>query len=178
MYRGFQSYRHYLNAKLHGLSIRICGSREVLEQEIYAILSSRELHPAAKDSLRNESSVTSVSTTMLSDSEARDLYVKLLGVCRSVQDNLKKSRQLTGNDDSMTPGQRKAIIKITRYDFMWSPEAAFSFIIGLFPEKRKRLSPWEIQNSKLDRLYGILTKKDADRVIKRLDKIKKRNLKQ
>lgn len=85
---------------------------------------------------------------------------------------------ITGTDNDMTQGQRKAIIKLTKYDFKWSPEATFSYILGIVPDKRKRLSPWEIQNSKLQRLFGLLTKMDADRVIKRLDKIKKRNTKQ
>ena len=83
-----------------------------------------------------------------------------------------------GNDDAMTDGQRKAIIRLAKYGFNWTPEATFSFILGVVPEKRKRLSPWEIQNSKLQRLFGILSKKDADRVIKKLDRIKKRNTKQ
>lgn len=78
----------------------------------------------------------------------------------------------------MTDGQRKAIIRLSKYGFSWPPEAIFSFILYVVPEKRKRLSPWEIQNSKLQRLFGLLSKKDADRVIKRLDRIKKRNSKQ
>ena len=85
---------------------------------------------------------------------------------------------MTGTDGDMTQGQRKAIIKLTKYEFNWSPEATFSYILGIVPERRKRMSPWEIQNSKLQRLFGLLSKKDADRIIKRLDKMKKRNTKQ
>lgn len=178
MYKGFQSYRHYLNAKLHGLSVRICGGREVLDQEIYSILSHRSAKAGAQDSLHIGASTNSVSTTMLTDTEASDLYNRLLKVCKTVQANLKTSKMITGTDNDMTQGQRKAIIKLSKYDFKWSPEATFSYILGIVPDKRKRLSPWEIQNSKLQRLFGLLTKKDADRVIKRLDKMKKRNTKQ
>jgi len=177
-YRGFQSYRHYINSKLHGLSVRICGGREVLDEEIYKILNSRELKPAAQDSLSGLSGTASVSTTMLSDQEAHDLYRRLCKVASKVSANIKGAKQIIGNDDAMTDGQRKAIIRLSKYGFSWPPEAIFSFILYVVPEKRKRLSPWEIQNSKLQRLFGLLSKKDADRVIKRLDRIKKRNSKQ
>lgn len=177
-YRGFQSYRHYINSKLHGLSIRICGSREVLDTEIYRILNSRSLRPAAQDSLSKTAGASSVSTTMLSDHEAQDLYNRLCKVAAKVSANIKGAKKIIGDDDAMTDGQRKAIIRLSRYNFSWTPEATFSFILGVVPEKRKRMSPWEIQNSKLQRLFGLMSKKDADRVIKRLDRIKKRNTKQ
>ncbi len=178
MYKGYQSYRHYLNSKLHGLSVRICGGREVLDQEIYSILQRRSAKAGAQDSLHIGASTDSISTTMLTDTEASDLYNRLISTCRKVQANLKASKQLTGTDGDMTQGQRKAIIKLTKYEFNWSPEATFSYILGIVPERRKRMSPWEIQNSKLQRLFGLLSKKDADRIIKRLDKMKKRNTKQ
>lgn len=170
MYKGFQSYRHYLNSKLHALSLRICGSREVLDQEICNILGSRQEAGHAP--------VDTVSTTMLTEEEAGELYQRLCKVASKVSANIKASRKIIGNDDAMTDGQRKALIKLTKYQLSWSAEATFSYILGIVPDKRKRLSPWEIQNSKLQRLFGLLTKKDADRVIKRLDKIKKRNTKQ
>lgn len=178
MFKGFQSYRHYLNSKLHGLSIRICGGREVLDEEIYKILSGREQRCGSQDSLGRSATTQSVSTTMLTDGEANDLYNRLCKVAAKVSANIKASNQIIGTDHAMTDGQRRAIIRLSKYQFNWSPEATFSYILGIVPEKRKRLSTWEIQNSKLQRLFGLLTKKDADRVIKRLDKIKKRNTKQ
>lgn len=170
MYKGFESYRHYINSKLHGLSIRICGSRDLLDQELDKIFGSRPSADQPKDG--------TMSTTMLTDREANDLYNRLCKLAATVSANIKASKQIIGSDDFMTDPQRRAIIRLTKYDFKWSPEATFSYILGIVPEKRKRLSPWEIQNSKLQRLFGLLTKKDADRVIKRLDKIKKRNTKQ
>lgn len=77
----------------------------------------------------------------------------------------------------ITLPQRKAIIKITKYDFNWAPEATFSFILKVIPQRRKQLSNYELKNSKLNILYNLLTHKDADMIIKRLIKIKERNLK-
>ena len=88
MYKGYQSYRHYLNSKLHGLSVRICGGREVLDQEIYSILQRRSAKAGAQDSLHIGASTDSISTTMLTDTEASDLYNRLIGTCRKVQANL------------------------------------------------------------------------------------------
>jgi hypothetical protein len=77
--------------------------------------------------------------------------------------------------DKMTLPQRNKIIAITKYNFKWSPEAAFSFIAEMFPDYRKRLSLWEIENSKINKLYALLNKKDADKIIKRLEQVEKRN---
>jgi len=110
------------------------------------------------------------SVTLLTIDEAKNIYDKLL----------RTLKELKSEDKSkvMSVGQRKAIIKITKYDFEWSPEATFSFILGVLPDRRNRMSVWEVQNSKLQKLYMIMSKADADKVIKRLDKIKKRNQRQ
>jgi hypothetical protein len=169
MYKGYYSYRGYLNAKLHAVSIKICGDTTVLNDEIVKIVESR------KEKLADAPEIIEVSTKSLTDKEAANLYHKLLSTLNSVSKNVTKAKDIIGSDDSMTVGQRKAMIKITKYDFHWSPEATFSFILQVLPAKRKRLSSWEIQNSKLLKLYTLISRKEADKIIKRLDKIIKRN---
>lgn len=173
MYKGYASYRHYINAKLHALSIKICGGREVLDESIYRIIKDR---PAATALwLETVESTGQVSTTMLTDAEASNLYRELISTFRDVHKNISSAKEIIGTKDSITVSQRKAIIKIAKYEFHWSAEATFSFILTVLPEKRKKLSNWEIQNSKLLKLYTLICRKDADKIIKRLDKIKKRN---
>ena len=172
MYKGYKTYRHFLNAKLHALAVQIAGEehyKEFLESEVTKLINRRI---TVGD---NSFSTSDNSVIDLAEVEAEWLYKEMVKICRTVKDNVKTSKILTGSDDSITPGQRKAIIKLTKYNFRWSPEATFSFILGIVPEKRKRMSAWEIQNSKLLKLFSILSKKDADRIIKRLDKIKQRN---
>jgi hypothetical protein len=174
-YRGFQSRRHFINSKLHGLSVKICGDRTVLDESIYRIIKNR---PAATALWLDTIEPTGqVSTTMLTDSEATNLYNEMIRTLVKVQKNVSTAKTIVGEKDKsvMSVGQRKAIIKITKYDYRWSPEATFSFILTVLPEKRKRLSSWEVQNSKLLKLFTLITSKDADKIIKRLDKIKKRN---
>lgn len=160
-YKGYKDYRSFLNAKLHALSIKICGDKSVLNYEI-----DRELLFRVPNSAMFP--LPPPSVTLLTIDEAKRIYDKLLLTLKELKSEDKNK--------VMSIGQRKAIIKITKYDFEWSPEATFSFILGVLPEKRKRMSVWEVQNSKLQKLYMILSKADADKVIKRLDKIKKRNL--
>lgn len=175
-YKGFQSRRHFINSKLHGLSIKICGDRSVLDQSIYRIIMNR---PVLNNSLLLEDikATGRVSTTMLTDQEATFIYNQMIRTLTAMQKNIKAAKTIVGekNKSVMTEPQRKSIIKITKYEFKWSPEATFSFILTVLPEKRKKLSSWEIQNSKLLKLYTLISFKDADKIIKRLDKIKKRN---
>jgi len=77
--------------------------------------------------------------------------------------------------EAMTLPQRKAIIKITKYEFNWAPEATFSFILKVIPGCREKLTNYELKNSKLNILFNLLTSKQADTIIKRLIKIKERN---
>lgn len=170
MYKGYYSYRGYINAKLHALSIKICGDTSMLESEIIKTIETREDKSGDKDFIE-------ISTKSLTDKEAANMYHKLLTTLNSVSKNITSAKNIIGTNDSMSVAQRKAIIKITKYEFNWSPEATFSFILTVLPEKRKKLSSWEIQNSKLLKLYTLISRKDADKIIKRLDKIKKRNAK-
>lgn len=76
---------------------------------------------------------------------------------------------------AMSLPQRKAIIKITKYEFNWAPGATFSFILKVIPGCREKLTNYELKNSKLNILFNLLTSKQADTIIKRLIKIKERN---
>ena len=174
-YRGFKSRRHFINSKLHGLSVKICGDRTVLDESIYRIIKNRPTDAAL--SLDTIESTGQVSTTMLTDQEAAYLYNEMIRTLAKVQKNVSAAKTIVGFKDKsvMSVGQRKAIIKITKYEFNWSPEATFSFILTVVPEKRKRLTSWEIQNSKLLKLYTLISYKDADKIIKKLDQIIKRN---
>lgn len=176
MYKGYDDKRKFLNSKLHGLSVKICGSREVLEQEIYHILSNRALQPGANDSI-SKASTNSISVTMLSDAEADTLYNKLLSTFRNVRANMKATEKLLGNAESnlMSLEQRKKIIRILKYKFNWPLEVSFSKILEICPELAKRMTPWHIQNNKIIVLYSLMTKKQADKVIRRLERIEHRN---
>lgn len=172
MYRGYKTYRHFLNAKLHALAVQIVGeseSKDYLRVNVEKIYAGKNQHCIIN--LDHDSS----GVRILTDTEAANLYKQLISICKIVKDNVKTSKVLIGADDSMTLKQRKAIIKIAKYGFKWSAEATFSFILSVVPARRKRLSGWEIKNSKLIKLYGILSSKDADKIIKRLEKIEKRN---
>lgn len=148
MYNGYKTYRHYLNAKVHALSYLISGDKTILEEE----LNSRGLK----------------SVTELSLQDIKILHKQLSEV-------IKGLGKRTNDINKMTVNQKRAIIKIARYDFGWSDEAIFSYILEMYPEKRKRLNNWEISKSKLSKLFTLLTLREADKVIKRLDKIKQRN---
>lgn len=154
MYRGFKTYRHYLNYQLHALSAVICGDDTVIDDE----LARRGL--------------TSVKDLSLRDAQA--LVKDLTLVAKKVSNNVNQLKEAIGQG-RMTVSQRAAIIKIAKYIFNWSNEAIFSFILETFPDYRNKLSKWEIENSKLYKLFGLLSSKDADKIIKRLDAIKKRN---
>lgn len=154
MYRGYKTYRHYLNAKLHALSAVISGDNTVIDAE----LAERGL----------------ASVKELTTDEARLLYRTLSEAAKKVSNNMDQVKAAMGQG-KMTDRQRAAIIKIAKYKFNWSNEALFSYIAEMFPNYLKHLTNWEIKNSKLYKLFGRLTAKDADRIIKRLDQIQKRN---
>ncbi|HPI38896.1 MAG TPA: hypothetical protein PK397_13225 [Ignavibacteriaceae bacterium] len=154
MYRGFKTYRHFLNAKLHALSIVICGDNTVIDAE----LQRRGL----------------ASVIDLSLKDAKLLYKELSYVAKKTSYSKQVLNDAIGLG-KITKKQRNIILKITRYNFRWTDEAIFSFIAEMFPNARKRLSIWEVQNSKLYKLINILDSKDADKIIKRLLGIEKRN---
>jgi hypothetical protein len=75
----------------------------------------------------------------------------------------------------MSDEQRKLIIKLTKYKFNWSAEVTFSKITEICPELAKRMTPWQIKNTKLLPLFNLMNKKQADKIIKRICKIDERN---
>lgn len=172
-YRGYISERAFYNAKCHALSEIICGSREVMEQEIVKAVAQRK-NPLFEN-VPSSSSDGKISVTQLTDMEAKNLYRKLSGVASQLRKNQQAANEIIGVSDAMTVDQRKAIIRIASFGFKWQIPATFSFILEAIPRLRKKLSSWEIENSKIKKLYGLMTKKDADLIIKKLDQIKKRN---
>lgn len=104
------------------------------------------------------------------------MYNRLIESARAIKTNQKKVDELFGTGSGMTDAQRKKIIKVARWEFKWDIQVTFSKIIEILPELRKRLTPWEIQNCKMVALYGAMNKKQADKVIKVLSAIEKRNL--
>ena len=176
-----ESERKTLNAKLHALSYVICGSDEVLRSMLmltrFSDQRQMELVNAIQISNRSQ-----ISTTDLTDAEAEEIHKELKSFI-SKQNKFKKA--VLSNTGvvaplpigTMTPGQRAAIIKITKYIFKWSPDATFSYILETAPDARKYLSSFEIKKSSLSKLFSVLNKYNADKIIKRLDKIKKHNLK-
>jgi len=154
MYRGFKTYRHFLNYKLHALSAIICGDDYVIDGELAA---------------RGLSSVKE-----LSNPEAKELVEKFTATAKRVSNNVDGLKAAIG-EGKITDRQRAAIIKVGKYILNWSNESIFSYILDTCPAHRKRLSLWEVRNSKLNKLLGLLSSKDADAVIKRLDQIQKRD---
>ena len=177
-YRGYKTRRHFLNAKLHALSEVICGSRTVLDEEIQKIILRRSIppfsHTHTQYTLKPPGGV--ITTKMLTDKEAKEIYKKLLPISKQVMANRIKTQELLGFSNKMTDMQRRALIKISKYKLSWKPEALFSYICETFPELRKKMSIWEIKNSKLYKLYSIMSKQQASKIIKRLDKIQKRDI--
>lgn len=148
MYKGFKSYRHYLNAKIHALSYLISGDETPIDFE----LLNRGVN----------------SVKELSDKDAEYLYRQLKEVAKQLGKELKTGERASDK-------QKKAILKLARYTFKWSDEAICSYIYDMYPEKRKRMNEWEIKKAKVYKLFDLMTIKEANNVIKRLDKIKERN---
>ena len=154
MYRNFRTYRHFLNAKLHALSTVICGDDTVLDSEL---------------EFRNKKSVTE-----LTEKEAKDLYKEFLALAKKCVINTDKLKEITG-DKRSTPNQHMAIIKIARWNLKWKDESICGYILDTFPDLRKKMLEYEIANAKVYRFLYALDIKMADKIIKRLDSIQKRN---
>lgn len=173
MYKGFKDKRAYHNKKIYALAIVISGednARDFIEGEVLRVLESRTgTSPMFTDDVKP-------SIKSLTDNEASMMYNRLIESARAIKTNQKKVDELFGTGSGMTDAQRKKIIKVARWEFKWDIQVTFSKIIEILPELRKRLTPWEIQNCKMVALYGAMNKKQADKVIKVLSAIEKRNL--
>jgi len=165
--KSYKSRRAFLNAKLHAISITMCGDKSVLEQSVYEMLLSRGL---------TKSDITSCSVLQLTDEEAEAIYVTMGEANKHVQANIKKAHEYTGQNQNMTYKQRNLIIKLTKYTWKWKPEATFSYLLETLPHIRQRLNSFEIQKSKLQALYSQMQVEDADKVIKRLTQLEKNNI--
>lgn len=178
MYKGFKTERAFYNCKLHGLAhiIAGAGADDFLKEEVNKLMNRRASQPATMfDDSTYGLAVTS-GVRDLTDEEARALYIALVKVAQNVTANIKAAREITGAPgNGMSDDQRKCIIKISKYQFHWSAEVTFSKILEICPELAKRLTPWQIQNTKLGVLYNLLNTAQADKIIKRLIKIEKRN---
>lgn len=120
----------------------------------------------------------------LTDAQAESLYKRLTQVIRSLRENMNEVKKVRtvpfqpspdSSSPSMTLSQRRTIIKLTRYVFEWTVEYTFSKIIETVPALRGKLTGWELNNSRIGRLYSVMSKADADKVIKRLTKIEKKS---
>lgn len=175
MYKGFITERAFYNSKIHALAIIIAGlpaSEEFLRNEVWKVANKRKqpfgLFAGVEVPVKRVSELT--------DLEARQLYYDLLTTCRKVKANVKTTNAILGlQGNQMSDEQRKKLIKITKYNFKWSAEVTFSKIVEICPELGKRLTPWQIKNTKLLPLFNLMNKKQADKIIKRLEKIEERN---
>lgn len=154
MYHNYATYRAYLNARLHALSIVICGDDTTLRAELAWKGKSH--------------------TTELSDAEAKELVRELEVTAGLIKKNLAKARKIL-SPDCLTDKQRRKIIWLTKYNFHWQPQSTFSFIAKMFPYLRDNLTNWELKHSSLQALFRIISADEADEIIKRLIKIKGQN---
>lgn len=181
MYKGYKSERAFYNAKIHALACTINAETAdiILKDNITKIIGSRPQAGLFTDFRAPEtdrSNSGSWRVTNLTDGEARGLYYQLLKDCKNVKANLKASNMILGIQGiEMSDSQRKRIIKLAKYNFGWTVEVTFSKILEFCPELAKRLTPWQIQNTKIQPLYSLMSKVQANRVIKRLEKIERRN---
>ena len=168
-YKNFKDIRSYHNAKIHALAINIAG------EENERVLIQAECEQTGIENFDGVSKLT--------DAQAEFLYKRLVQVSRSLREKMNEVKKVRtdptqplpdGTSPSMTPGQRRTIIKLTRYVFNWSVEYSFSKIVETVPALRQKLTGWELNNSRIGRLYSVMTKADADKVIKRLTKIEKK----
>lgn len=170
MYKGYQSERAFYNAKLHGLAVVIVG-----EQYASDYLTNEVSNTICKRPFTTEQ-FPEPRVTNLTDQEAKNLYFELLNTCRKVKANQKETNKLLNVSTSvMSDQQRSKLIRIMKWKFHWSAEVSFSKIVEICPELTKRLTPWQIKNTKLLPLFAQITMKQADRIIKRLEKIEERN---
>lgn len=148
--------RKQINSALHVLSIKICGDDTALR----GILSQYGVE----------------STLQLTDEQAKKCLQELEEVYRKTLNTNKKVNEIIDpNNKQMTQRQRAMLIKIARYKFNWKKEATFSYILETCPNLRDMLTNFEIRKSKLGILLKLMSKKDADKVLKRLLAIEKRN---
>jgi len=175
--------------KIHRYSKEVCGSDMVIREHLKNVISARieeikDVFKGASDeeidlqiSKFSETIVfnkdNEYSTDNLSDDEAYRFMLDLKKEAERVSVNLNRAKTVSGN--LLSDGQKRAILKLSLYTFKWSKGATMSYIFTMFPEYRKKMNSYEIQNNLLNKLLSFLTRYDADKIIKRLDMLKERN---
>lgn len=191
--------RKQLNSALHVLSHKICGSREVLDNEIAKALKIRTAniqspttqstiapqksshasrHPYLQGGEASGNAGLKLSTLLLTDSEAMHIFVSLNKFLQKQNNFMKQITKPLGTPQvagAITQAQRRAIIKIMQHVLKWSKDASFAYILNSFPHFRRQLTAWEIANVKMARLLTLMTKLEASKLIKRLDKMINKN---
>ncbi len=186
-YKGFKSQRAFHNFKIHALASMIVPSDmldDFKKDKVKKIIEKRFGDNMPNCNFCNKDDCMFCSFTKITGSaleltneEAEFLYKNLLSDYERVKNNNKVVENILGTGKMMSDAQRKKIIRICRYKFNWSIEVTFSKLIEFIPELRKRLTQWEIDNYKMVALYGKITKSQALKIIKILEKIEKNNLK-
>ena len=186
-YKGFKSERAFYNAKCHALTVLIVGeehAEDCLHNEVERVINNRFnaiKSPSPPDlPAFTEKVVTKcgqVSIKDLTDDEARRMYFMLLKSVKGVKENEKAVNRILKNSNDMSEDQRRKIIRLTKYKFNWKVGTTFAKILEYVPRLRKRLTPFDIQNTKILALFSQLKKNEADKVIKRLEKIEMQNSK-
>src|SRR5690606_6438112 len=117
--------------------------------------------------------IATVSVKALLDSEAQELYDFMLPEAKAINKNLETAEDLTNplRQGDLSDDQRKAIISIARNKLKWKPQGTFNFILRTIPELRDYLSPQIIKGTRLNPLYNVMSKKQGDKIIKRMEKI-------
>lgn len=179
-----------INQKIVGLAVRIAGTfkDELLTSEWYELM---------KDRIQGKEQIIEFpGVSKLDDETATKLYYRLIELNKTAVSKTKQLIKNAGIDEAealseeqraekiqkalytsspMTMKQRSALIKLLRYTLGWTIEAGFSYVIETCPELRRSLTGWELHHSRITKLYSLMTQAQADKVIKRLDKIVEKN---
>lgn len=148
--------RKQINSALHVVSIKICGDDTALR----GMLTKYGVQ----------------STLQLTDEQAAKCLIELEDLYRKTLNTSKKVNEIIDPESKqMTTKQRAMLIRLTRYKYNWKKEATFAYILETCPELRNMLTSFEIKKSKLHILFSLMSKRDADSVLKRLIAIEKRN---
>jgi len=148
--------RKQINSALHVVSIKMCGDDTALR----GMLSKYGVQ----------------STLQLTDEQAAKCLLELEDIYRKTLSTNKKVSEIIDPDSKqMTRRQRAMLIKLTRYKYNWKKEATFAYILETCPDLRNMLTNFEIKKSKLHVLFSLMSKRDADMVLKRLTAIERRN---
>jgi hypothetical protein len=168
MQKNYKNIRSFHNAKIHAHAISIAG-----KENEYALIQI-EAEALCIEPFDGVSKLT--------DAHAALLYSKLSQLKKSQTEKIKAAVSVpdspavteAGSTPSMTLAQRRTINKLTIYVLKWNIEYSFAKIIETLPNLRQKLTGWELNNSRIGRLYSIMSKTDADKLIKRLTQIERK----